>query len=103
MLRVVGGFGARPRIRLGLVVLIGPALTAETARRQAARSWCLAVTRLAVILMTVVLLAVVLLAVALLRVPRLGAVALIGGRLGRRPVTRLIAVARLVAIARLVR
>src|SRR5207247_1576730 len=91
VLLVVGGFGALLRVRLGLVVLVGPALAAEAARREAAGAGRLPVTLLlAEVLLAVILAAVVLLVVALLRVTRLT----------RRPIARLIAVARLVAVAR---
>ena len=96
MLLVVGGFGALLRVRLGLVVRPGPALAAEAARREVAGAarlpvTLLAVTLLAEVLVTVILLTVILAAEVLLRVTRLG----------RGPVTRLIAVAGLAGVARL--
>src|SRR5262249_33770459 len=109
VLRVVRGFGTGLRVRLGPVVLVGPALAAEPAGRETAGSG-----RLPVILLPVPVLAVPVLAVALLSVARIGpvsligAVATIGGRrglavvLGRRPVTERVVVPPLVAVARLV-
>src|SRR6266496_854237 len=79
VLLVVGGFGALLWVRLGLVVLVGPALAAEAARRDAAGP-----SRRRVTLLAEVLLAEVLLRVA---------------RLGRRPVARLVAVACLAGVA----
>ena len=103
MLLVVGGFGALLRVRLGLVVLVGPALAAEAARRDAAGSSRRRVTLLAEVLVAEVL--AVALAGTLTRVLAGGVllteVLLRVARLGRRPVARLIAVACLAGVARL--
>ena len=102
MLLVVGGFGALLRVHLGLVVLVGPALAAEAARRDAAGSRRRRVTLLAEVLVAEVL--AVALAGTLTRVLWPGRVLLTEvllrvARLGRRPVARLVAVACLAGVA----
>ncbi len=97
MLLVVGGFGALLRVRLGLEVLVGPALAAEAARRDAAGSSRRRVTLLAEVLVAEVL------AGTLTRLLAGGGllteVPLRVAGLGRRAVARLVAVACLAGVA----
>src|SRR6185312_16072875 len=105
VLLVVGGFGVLLRVHLGLVVVVGPTLAAEAARRSAAGRNAAGTSRRRVTLLAEILVAEVL-AVALASGTLAGGallaeVLLRVTRLGRRPVARLVAVACLVAVARL--